>query len=220
MARLPSVKFQQRRLNWFVSHYRLGYATLIVDGDRGPSTRRRTQEVRHYLGEGLTISQLRPDWTLPLRHRTAHPNDRRYPANERARGAARRIKRRAQVRATYLRSFVTRGVVRFDGKPCAAWLVPYLTWARRNGWRGGLNSGWRDPAYSERLCYQMCGAPACPGRCAGRASRHSQKDKPDGAVDVSDYVRFGQLMRRCPYSPRIFNALGPADPVHFSNNGR
>ena len=47
-----------------------------------------------------------------------------------------------------------------------------------------------------------------------------EKQKPHGAVDVSDYTRFGQLMRRAPFRPRIFNALGPTDPAHFSSSGR
>ena len=96
----------------------------------------------------------------------------------------------------------------------------HLDWARQNGWKGTLNSGFRDPAYSEKLCISMCGAPSCPGRCAGRASNHAGSSNPAGAVDVSDYVTFGQLMRRCPYSPKIFNALGAQDPVHFSASGR
>lgn len=112
------------------------------------------------------------------------------------------------------------GVTRFDGVPVAAWMVPYLEWARRNGWRGQLVSGWRDPAYSESLCRRMCGAPSCPGRCAGRASNHAGSVQPHGAVDVSDYYTFGRLMQRCPIQPRIYNALGARDPVHFSVSGR
>jgi hypothetical protein len=111
------------------------------------------------------------------------------------------------------------GVSWYDGRKCATWLVPYLQWARSHGWDGVLTSGYRDPAYSESLCYAMCGAPACPGRCAGRASNHSGSEKPHGAIDVSDYYSFGDLMKRCPYSPRIFNGLGSRDPVHFSASG-
>jgi hypothetical protein len=109
-------------------------------------------------------------------------------------------------------------VATFDGKPCATWLIPYLSWARKHGWQGTLTSGWRDPEYSEKLCMQICGAPTCPGRCAGRLSNHSGSVKPQGAIDVSDYTRFGQLMAQCPLSPRIFNDL-PKDPVHFSATG-
>lgn len=106
----------------------------------------------------------------------------------------------------------------FDNKPCAAWLIPYLQWARDRGWRGVLNSGWRDPVKSEGICMDMCGAPSCPGRCAGRLSNHSGSVKPKGAVDVSEYTHFAQLMASCPYSPRIFNDL-PNDRVHFSATG-
>ena len=42
----------------------------------------------------------------------------------------------------------------FDGKAVASWLIPYLTWARQNGWKGRLNSGWRSPEHSERLCME------------------------------------------------------------------
>ncbi len=108
----------------------------------------------------------------------------------------------------------------FDGRPVAAWMKPYLVWARNQGWRGTLNSGWRSPAYSEQLCRNICGAPSCPGRCAGRASNHAGSVKPAGSLDVSDYARFGELMRRCPLEPRIHNALGARDPVHFSHSGR
>jgi hypothetical protein len=111
------------------------------------------------------------------------------------------------------------GVVQFDGKSVAAWIQPYLVWARQNGWKGTLTSGWRDPAYSEHLCLNMCGAPTCAGRCAGRTSNHAGSVKPAGAIDVSDYVTFGRLMARCPYTPRLQNQLGARDPVHFSASG-
>jgi hypothetical protein len=110
------------------------------------------------------------------------------------------------------------GVGTFDGVACASWLIPYLTWARAHGWQGRLNSGWRSPEHSERICFDMCGSPTCPGRCAGRSSKHSASVKPNGAIDVSDETRFGQLMAQCPFSPRIFNDL-PNDRIHFSATG-
>ncbi len=110
------------------------------------------------------------------------------------------------------------GVTKFDGVPVAAWMVPHLQWAREHGWKGRLVSGWRDPVYSESLCYRMCGRPSCPGMCAGRASNHAGSQAPQGAIDVSDYITFGRLMERCPIEPRIHNAL-PRDLVHFSHRG-
>jgi hypothetical protein len=110
------------------------------------------------------------------------------------------------------------GVGTFDGKPVAAWWVPILQKARGTGlWHGGLNSGYRSPAYSQQLCYSICGAPTCPGRCAGTTSNHTKLDS-SAAVDVSDPAGFAAAMRRLALP--FFNALGAADPWHFSRSGR
>jgi hypothetical protein len=114
-------------------------------------------------------------------------------------------------------------IVSFDGKPVAEWLAYRLEAARRAGWGGGLNSGWRSPEYSEQLCYQICGAPTCPGRCAGKTSNHTKNVYPEGAIDVSDPANFAAVMRqlanRIP-GVVIFNALGNSDPWHMSASGR
>lgn len=119
----------------------------------------------------------------------------------------------------------------FDGKDVPPWMVGlapgpngtrvnWLQKIRDNGWSGVVVSGVRTPQYSEELCLAMCGAPSCPGRCAGRSSNHNCGDPckyPGGALDVSDYYRFGAICREigCP----LRNALGPADPVHYSISG-
>jgi hypothetical protein len=103
--------------------------------------------------------------------------------------------------------------------PVAAWLEPYLAWARQHGWHGRLTSGWRDPAHSEHLCMSMCGKPSCAGRCAGRTSNHAGRIRPAGAVDVTDAATFAQLMRGCPLRPGILNDL-PRDRIHYSSSGR
>lgn len=110
----------------------------------------------------------------------------------------------------------------FDGKPVPDWIYPWLQKARASGrWHGVLVSGYRTPAYSEQLCYGICGAPSCPGRCAGRSSNHccppSFTGQPyEGAVDVSDYYAFGQVMASFGYP--LVNHL-PSDPVHYSKTG-
>ena len=109
-------------------------------------------------------------------------------------------------------------VVTWEGKPVVEWIAYWLQRAREKGWKGAVNSGYRSPEYSEQLCYQICGAPSCPGRCAGRSSNHTQKGYLQGAVDVSDPEHFGQLMDQLG-SP-LHNALGAADPWHFSATGR
>lgn len=108
------------------------------------------------------------------------------------------------------------GVETFDGKEVAAWIVPWLQKSRDAGWGGVVSSGYRTPEYSESLCFDMCGAPSCPGTCAGRSSNHSGKKYPAGAVDVTDFETFGRIQ------PEIGSPLKndlPADRVHFSVSG-
>ena len=111
-----------------------------------------------------------------------------------------------------------RGLAWFDGKKVSAWIAVELQKARDAGrWKGYVVSGWRDPVYSEKLCYAMCGKPACPGLCAGRASNHSGIEYPGGAVDVTDYQTLYDECTRLDL--RIKNRL-PIDRVHFSAGGR
>lgn len=110
------------------------------------------------------------------------------------------------------------GTVAFEGKAVAAWIHPWLVLSRKNGWTGTVVSGYRSPPYSQSLCEHMCGAPSCPGRCAGVASNHSGTQYPGGAVDVTEYEQFGRIQRRIG-SP-LQNQLPATDPVHFSVSGR
>jgi hypothetical protein len=211
------VRSLQKSLNRFTGRHLEGVAPLVVDGVKGHATARRVITVKYHLG--YTGKPQRSATVKPeLVRRMRHPRSPRYskPAML-ARAVARRSKQRKAAKAS---AAPRAGVATFDGRPVAAWLKPYLEWARAHGWRGTLTSGWRDPAYSEKLCLAMCGATSCPGKCAGRSSNHSGSARGSGAVDVSEYDQFGQLMRQCPFSPRIFNALGARDPVHFSASGR
>ena len=169
-------------------------AGLNVDGVVGPMTRAAIMAFQRVKGWEPTASSVRSRWRRCSEGWGAGP---RTPAPSAGPAA---------------------GVGSFDGVQVATWLIPYLTWARANGWQGRLNSGYRSPEHSERICRDMCGAPTCPGRRAGRLSNHSGDVRPKGAIDVSDEFRFGQLMAKCPYSPRIFNDL-PNDRIHFSANG-
>jgi hypothetical protein len=98
------------------------------------------------------------------------------------------------------------------------WMVPWIDKIDAAGWNGVVVSGYRTPAYSQQLCYAMCGAPACPGRCAGVNSNHNKAaEYPNGAVDVTDYLTFKAVASRVG-SP-LRNALPSTDPVHFSVSG-
>jgi peptidoglycan hydrolase-like protein with peptidoglycan-binding domain len=212
------VRALQKGLNAFTEKLlKSSLGPLMADGVKGHATKKRIRQAKFYLGyTGRAAKSSRID--SEFMRRLEHPRSPRFsnPAM-----LTRAVDRRRKARQGAKLSAAPRaGVATFDGKPVAAWLSPYLVWARKNGWQGTLNSGWRDPAHSEQLCRNICGAPTCPGRCAGRSSNHAGSVKPAGAVDVSDYGKFAELMRRCPLEPRIFNALGAQDPVHFSASGR
>jgi hypothetical protein len=205
----------QASLNRFTDRWLANVAPLIVDGEKGFLTNRRIMTVKWYLGY---LGERDGRVTSKFVRRMRHPRNPRWSS---VRQVGRGIRRRRRQRLRAIEDLDPRPAVsRFDGRPVATWLRRYLVWARDHGWRGQLISGWRSPEHSEQLCFEMCGRPTCPGRCAGRASNHSKNQKPGGAVDVSDYVRFGALMERCPFRPRVFNALGPVDPGHFSSTGR
>jgi peptidoglycan hydrolase-like protein with peptidoglycan-binding domain len=209
------VRALQEAMNRFTGKYLEGVGPVLVDGVKGPATNKRIRRIKYYLGykgpEQRNVSA-DPDFLRRMAH--ARSGRASSPAML-TRGIARR---RKQHKAAKAAARPRAGVASFDGIPVAAWMVPYLEWARTHGWQGRLNSGYRTPEYSEHLCMGICGAPSCPGRCAGRSSNHVGRVKPQGSIDVSDYVRFGELMRRCPYSPRILNDL-PADRVHYSSTG-
>ena len=212
----------QRQLNFFTKKYLLGYAPLRVDGRMGRLTRKRIRVAKFYLGyEGPLTSSLREGFLSRL----YHPKSLRYSSPARLRLAARRrSKERRAWKRNHRVAVRTTGVGTYDGRPCSNIGIRYLEYARsytgpERPWEGTLQSGWRDPVYSEGLCIKMCGRPSCPGRCAGRNSNHSGTTAARFALDVSDYVRFGEIMRSCPLQPPIFNALGAIDPVHFSPSG-
>ncbi|HEX8743517.1 MAG TPA: lysozyme [Thermoleophilaceae bacterium] len=211
---------RQRLLNKSVRRLKLlDMEPLDVDGVPGPATRNRIRQLKNLLGYSVAKQTGAYDRAFHLRLK--YPFSSKYSSEAMLAAAAKRRRRHNEaVRESREKARAATGIGTFDGKPCAGWLVPYLSWARENGWRGGLISGYRAPAHSERICFQKCGQPRCPGRCAGRSSNHSQHVKPTGAIDVSDYVTFARLMRRCPLTPRIFNALGAQDPNHFSSTGR
>lgn len=213
------VRQLQRELNAFTDERLRGVTPLRVDGDKGPSTDKRIRICKWYLGfrapTGAGVGK-------KLVKRLRHPKrDRLFPsAAYTERGAKRRAEQRKRYRQHLRDAANADGVTTFDGVPVAKWMVQYLVFARRHDWPGRLVSGWRDPVYSEGLCLRMCGRTSCPGTCAGRNSNHSGSSRPNGALDVTYWAEFDQLMKRAdaPSNPRIFNDL-PNDRVHFSANG-
>lgn len=101
------------------------------------------------------------------------------------------------------------GVVMFDGKPVAGWIAAELRWARKQGWKGTVTSGFRTRADQERIYNSGVRPAAKPG-----TSNHEATEFPRGAVDVSDAATLAKLLRRRG-SPLIW--AGAKDPVHFSH---
>jgi hypothetical protein len=134
------------------------------------------------------------------------------------RSARKRANRLARIARHNRKVIGKQGLVWVNGKQVPTWIAEELKKARAYGWQGYVVSGYRTPAYSESLCYAMCGRPKCPGMCAGRSSNHSQGFVfPHGAVDVTDYYRLQSISQK--HGLRIHNAL-PRDRVHFSNSGQ
>lgn len=212
----------QNALNIFVKeHPNLGHKPIRVDGDMGRLTKDLIRDVKYDIGYLRKNIDAKADEDFI--HRLARPNhvEPSWGQTKDAvkRGQDRRKRRRRAVRANRLRSYLKPGVGRFDGVPVAKAAIPVLTWCRQHGWHGRLNSGYRTPAYSESLCYRICGHPSCPGRCAGRQTNHAYATSDRFGLDVSDYVNFGHIVALCPLRPHVHNAL-PNDLVHFSPSGR
>jgi hypothetical protein len=107
------------------------------------------------------------------------------------------------------------GILYFDGKPVASWIVPYLQWARHRGWRGYVTSGYRSYASQWFIYYIARIRPAArPG-----TSNHEGFVKPRGAVDVSDPYTLNRLLKQYPGGSEL-KWFGPGDVVHFSYTGR
>jgi hypothetical protein len=210
------VKRVQRQLNEFTHKHTLGIAPLIVDGRNGQHTRTRVRLCKYLLGwKGKRTPQV----TRRMMRQLEHPNWLIFSTPARiVRGNHRRAAERRHWKANHAAASAAGGVTHYDGVPVAAVAVPILNWCREHGWKGRLVSGWRDPAYSESLCRRMCGAPRCPGLCAGTSSNHVGTSAQRFAVDVSDYATFRRVVAQCPLSPHIHNSL-PRDLVHFSPSG-
>lgn len=212
-------KLQHALNQWSKDHKELGRQILKADGNDGKLTHELLHAVRHDLGYlKVTGFPVDDNFYHRLRNPTTVNKDWGQDAAAVKRGKANRRKRRLWVVRNRISAYLHPGVGTFDGVPVAKTAIPVLRWCREHGWPGHLVSGFRTPAYSESLCYAMCGRPSCPGKCAGRATNHAYATPERFAMDVSDYVKFGEVVAHCPIKPHVHNAL-PNDLVHFSPQG-
>lgn len=120
-----------------------------------------------------------------------------------------------QGRSPAAAGFKPGGVVKpsWSGKPLAAWIASELEVARKLGWQGQVNSGYRSDA-EQAVIYRSGVRPAAvPKSMGGQGSRHSGKNYPLGAVDVSEAPQLARILARMG-SPLKY--AGSKDPVHFS----
>lgn len=119
------------------------------------------------------------------------------------------------------REFITE----LDGHDVPIWIAEILIAARNAGaWHGVVISGVRTPQASEELCLNMCGAPSCPGRCAGRSTNHACPPTGtgrefEGAVDVTGYTELREYCHAHAPQLRGGGEVLPADLPHFSHAG-
>jgi hypothetical protein len=156
--------------------------------------------------------------TPQLRIKLNDPSTRTAQEKERAAGVAAK-----EFRAKLRQRFKV-AVAEFDGVPVASWMIPSLRWARENGWRGRVVSGFRSCEHQQVVAAQfaksegMTVAQLYPnGPCA---SNHVGMDHPRGAVDVTEFKQLNAVLRNNPKSPGLIWG-GPVinDEVHFSATG-
>lgn len=106
---------------------------------------------------------------------------------------------------------MAKGVASFEGTKVAAWIEPALAYARKHGWQGKVNSGYRSFADQTRIYNSGVRPAARPG-----TSNHEGTDFPRGAVDVSNAPQLASILAKSPYAGKLQWA-GAKDPVHFSH---
>jgi hypothetical protein len=108
-------------------------------------------------------------------------------------------------------------------KPIATWITPILKWAAAHGWSGQVDSGYRSYADQEFL-YTHAGTDGISSIVARPGtSNHEKSVYPGGAVDVdgaSDSMLMRVLQGYRGMQKLVGGYLGPADPYHFSADGR
>jgi hypothetical protein len=108
------------------------------------------------------------------------------------------------------------GLVAFDHKPVAAWIVPILDYARQHGWQGSVNEGYRTDSQQAGIYNSGVRPAAVPVSLGGGGSNHSGKGYPAGAVDVSQAAQLSKILSRSRYRDLLVWA-GAKDPPHFSH---
>lgn len=227
-ARGADVKRLQAGVAKTLDDWKLDWRAPAIDGQLGPATIKAALLASYVMGMSADARSAIRQGGFNEYAQGILRHDRRRSAAMKARSLARR-KHIRRLRYDHQAKPSGAELGMWDGRQVAGWMVgtrpgpdgKAVNWLLRikqtGHWAGQINSGFRDPAYSESLCYAMCGAPSCPGRCAGRSSNHSQTGPPNwGAIDVVDPAGFaaGAAEVGAPFHNHL-----PIDPVHYSYTG-
>lgn len=219
-----NLQHAQEVLNDFFTRRLRGYSPIRVDGQRGVHTNQRILAAKYFLGYGKD----RDDRvSVHFLRQLGNPMDPRHFKEANDGDYKLGLDRRAHHNKVWEEhqhpGAPAEGLVWQDGHWVAGWIADINVKVRHDGWPGWVLSGWRDPLYSQHLCEVMCGAPTCPGRCAGLTSRHVGRIFPEGAVDVTYYDDFNARLHKLGLwgvneRGKICNDL-PRDLPHHSADG-
>lgn len=110
-----------------------------------------------------------------------------------------------------------RGLGTFDGHLVSNWIITELKWARHNGWRGHVESGYRNQE-QERAAAEHYGLEHYSGGDPS-GSNHTKINYPGGAVDVTEPEQLNRVLSAKANRRLTWGGPVIGDPVHFSATG-
>lgn len=170
--------------------------------------------LRQQLQAGYLLDRGNPDALLSLAYGIQGAQD--TPSTTTTRRVRSRTAQPAQAPQGGFDPKAFHGTADFDGKKVAAWIAPILSYARQQGWKGSVNSGFRSDAEQKRIYDSGVRPAAVPKAYGGGGSNHEGRVYPLGAIDVSEARQLARIIRRSPYA-RYLKYAGGKDPVHFSH---
>lgn len=107
---------------------------------------------------------------------------------------------------------VPTGMAQFDGHTVCKWIAEELEWARQRGWKGSVNSGFRDYQEQVQACKETTGPCADPG-----TSNHEGTHYPSCAVDVTNEEELDKILSKKIGRRLHWTGKSIGDNVHFSS---
>lgn len=110
-----------------------------------------------------------------------------------------------------------RGLGTFDGHLVSNWIIVELKWARQNGWRGHVTSGYRTQE-QEKSAASSYGLEHYPGGDPS-GSNHTKVSYPGGAIDGTQPEQLNRVLDSKANRRLIWGGPVMGDTVHFSATG-